>query len=176
MASSHEVTSCWTGGNAPWKQDTHSKVIGLFGNGDPLFARCLFVWPSLLWQEKTQYGDFIWNILSYQGIFHLVYTALRKQRQGIQLLPVWPTHLPDSPDGFQEIPVFPSRDIPGCMGCLVNWGWHVSQALFHLLHLSFLGISSLFISALLWRRKFSLLRTTSAQYLSFSNGKHCWDS
>lgn len=90
------------------------------GNGGALFARCLSARPGLLWQEKTQYSGFIQDNLSYQGVFHLVCMARGQQRQEMQLLPVCPTHLPDNPDGFQEILAFPSYGIPGAMEWLVN--------------------------------------------------------
>lgn len=122
MAASHEVISCWTGRNARWKPQAHTKVVGLFGNAGALFARCLLAQPGLLWREKTQYGGFIWDILSYQDVFHLVCTALGQQRQEIQLLPVCPAHLPDNPGSFQEIPAFLSNAIPGATGWLVNQG------------------------------------------------------
>lgn len=173
VTSSHEAAACWTGKNAAWKPQTDTKVTGLFGNGGALFARCLFVWPGLLWQQKTWYGGFIQHILSYQGIFHPACIARGEQTHEIQLLPVCPTELLDNPGGFGDIPAFLSYDILGAMRWLVNWWWHVSQAPFHLLHLSFLGTSSLFTSVLRCRRKFSLLRTTSGQYLCFSYSKHC---
>lgn len=74
---------------------------------------------------------------------------------------------------FLLSPPMPSQEL--CNGLWIEGG--MSHRLhFQLQHLGLLGTSSLFISVLHCRRKFSLLRTTSGWYLCFSNSKHCWDS
>lgn len=55
MAASHEVISCWTGRNARWKPQAHTKVVGLFGNGGALFAKVPFstAWPAVVGEDPV---------------------------------------------------------------------------------------------------------------------------
>lgn len=176
VASSYEVTSCWTGRNAPWKPQNHTKVIGLLemeehslqGAFLPGLACCGRRRPSIVascritWVTRV---SFTWSSWHGDSSDRKCSCCLCAPHICLIILKVFRRFLLSPPMPSQEL--WNGLWIEGGMPHRLH---------FQLQHLGLLGTSSLFISVLHCRRKFSLLRTTSGWYLCFSNSKHCWDS